>query len=54
MLQEQVLTVLRQLYELSKEAQAAGVDGCLVVTPYYNKATQKGLIEHYTAVARVN
>ena len=37
---------------LTKQAQAAGVDGCLVVTPYYNKATQKGLIEHYTAVAR--
>ena len=38
--------------ELSKEAQAAGVDACLVVTPYYNKASQKGLIEHYTTVAK--
>ena len=37
---------------LSQEAQKAGVDACLVVTPYYNKATQKGLIEHYTAVAK--
>lgn len=36
---------------LSKEAQKAGVDGCLVVTPYYNKSTQKGLIQHYTTVA---
>lgn len=37
---------------LSKEAQKAGVDGCLVVTPYYNKTTQKGLIKHYTEVAK--
>lgn len=38
--------------ELSKEAQDAGADGLLVVTPYYNKATQKGLINHYTQIAK--
>lgn len=36
---------------LSKEAQDAGADGVLVVTPYYNKATQKGLIQHYSKIA---
>ena len=37
---------------LTKEAEKAGADGALVVTPYYNKATQKGLITHYTEIAK--
>ncbi|MCR4837869.1 MAG: 4-hydroxy-tetrahydrodipicolinate synthase [Eubacterium sp.] len=37
--------------KLSKEAEQSGVDGLLIVTPYYNKATQQGLIRHYTEIA---
>ncbi len=41
----------REAIHLSVEAEKAGADGLLLVTPYYNKATQKGLITHYKAVA---
>lgn len=36
---------------LSKEAEKCGVDGLLLVSPYYNKATQKGLKQHFTTIA---
>lgn len=41
--------------QLSKHAESVGVDGLLIVTPYYNKTTQKGLVEHFNYIAdRVN
>ncbi len=41
----------KEAIHLSKEAEKAGADGLLLVTPYYNKATQNGLITHYKAIA---
>lgn len=38
--------------EMSQFAESAGADGILVVTPYYNKTTQQGLIAHYTEIAK--
>lgn len=42
----------RTAIQLSREAEEAGADGLLIVTPYYNKATQEGLIQHYSTIAR--
>ncbi len=41
----------KSVIELSKYAESVGVDGLLIVTPYYNKTTQKGLVEHYKTIA---
>jgi 4-hydroxy-tetrahydrodipicolinate synthase len=42
----------REAVELTREADALGVDGILQVAPYYNKPSQDGLFQHFTAVAR--
>ena len=41
----------RTAIQLSQEAEEDGADGLLIVTPYYNKATQAGLIKHYSQIA---
>ena len=42
----------KSVIEMNKKVEQLGVDGVLVVTPYYNKTTQKGLIMHYTEIAK--
>ena len=42
----------KQVIEYSKKIESLGVDGLLIVTPYYNKCTQNGLIEHYKEIAK--
>ena len=41
----------RTAIQLTKEAEEDGADGALIVTPYYNKATQAGLISHYSQIS---
>ncbi len=41
----------REAIELTRAAADAGADACLLVTPYYNKPTQRGLFEHFKAIA---
>lgn len=42
----------QQTIEFTRQAMEIGVDACLLVTPYYNRPTQAGLYQHYTAIAR--
>jgi len=42
----------REAIELTRHAKAAGADGALLISPYYNKPTQEGIVAHYTEIAR--
>src|SRR5215468_805883 len=42
----------REAIELTRHAKEAGADGALLISPYYNKPTQEGIVAHYAAVAR--
>ena len=41
----------RESIQLTKEAEKLGVDGCLLVVPYYNRPTQEGIFRHFSAIA---
>ena len=42
----------REAVELTLHAKTAGADGALLISPYYNKPTQQGIVEHFAAIAR--
>ena len=42
----------KNVIEMNKKVERIGVDGVLIVTPYYNKTTQEGLIKHYSEIAK--
>jgi len=42
----------RESIELTRHAKQVGADGALLISPYYNKPTQEGIVAHYTAIAR--
>lgn len=42
----------KEVIKMNEEVQKLGVDGVLIVTPYYNKTTESGLTQHYKAIAR--
>ena len=42
----------KAVIEINKKVEKLGVDGLLIVTPYYNKTTQRGLVEHYKTIAQ--
>ncbi len=42
----------KSVIEMNKKVEKIGVDGVLIVTPYYNKTTQEGLVRHYTEIAK--
>lgn len=42
----------KEVIAMSKYAEEIGADGLLIVTPYYNKTTQRGLVEHYKAISK--
>lgn len=42
----------REAIELTQRAEKAGADGALLITPYYNKPSQRGLYEHFAAIAK--